>query len=141
MRAGLDGFVTISRRWRHWADVPAELQPALFQIEPPGETIRYQWRANGAPVIVARAEFVIYARQEDFAQPIAPLLNGLLASVFAALEPPAFDASARLSLYDPPGNLVAYHARIDGDVNVIEGVTSDPAQGVAYVPVEILVSG
>ena len=137
----LAGFVTISRRWRHWADVPAELQPCLFQVEPPGQTIQYQWRANGAPIITAKAEFVIYCREEDASQPTSPQLNALIANIFAALEPPPYESSGRLQLFDANGNLIAYHARIDGEVNVIEGVTTDQAQGVAYIPVEILVSG
>lgn len=136
-----EGFLLVSRRWRHWADVPAELQPCLFQVEPPGQTIQYQWRANGAPVIIAKAEFVLYCREEDASQPIAPLLNALIGNVFAALEPPPYESSGRLQLFDSNGALVACHARVNGDVDVIEGVTTDSAQGVAYIPVEILVSG
>src|SRR5271165_5889472 len=89
---GLAGFTLTSRRWRHWADVPAELQPSLFQVEPPGQTLHYQWRANSAPVITAKAEFILYCREEDASQPISPLLNGLIANVFAALEPPIYES-------------------------------------------------
>lgn len=138
---GLAGFVTISRRWRHWADVPAELQPCLFQVEPPGQTLQYQWRANGAPVISAKAELILYCRQEDASQAISPQLNALIAAVFAVLEPAPYESSGRLPLHDGNGNLVAYQARINGEVNVIEGVTTDQAQGVVYIPVDILVSG
>ena len=122
-------FVTASRRLRHWSDVAAAEQPALFAIQK-SETaeerrpLPVKWRA--------RVDLYLYAQAPDELTPPATVMNPLLDAVEAALAPDP--ASHVQSL----GGLVQ-HCWIAGRIETDEGVLG--GQAVAIVPIEILVSG
>jgi hypothetical protein len=120
-------FVTASRRWKHWGDVDAASQPALYQNQK-GEHIAAK---NGLPpqrkLLV---DLCLYANTGDPNQPSSSLLNPLLDALEAALAPDP--VSQRQTL----GGLVS-HAFINGATEIFEGVLG--AQAVAIVPVEILI--
>lgn len=122
----LPQFVTRSRRLLHWADTPAEMQPALFQATP-SESVAPE---TGRPTkLTLRFDVYIYVKVPQEANPSARL-NELLDAVAGALEPdePQRD---RCTL----GGLV-YYARIAGRIETDEGTLGD--QAVAIVPVEVL---
>jgi len=122
-------FVTTSRRLRHWSDVAAAEQPALFVIQK-SETaeerrpLPVKWRA--------RVDLYLYAQAPDELTPPATVMNPLLDAIEAALAPDP--ASHVQSL----GGLVQ-HCWIAGRIETDEGILG--GQAVAIVPVEILVSG
>lgn len=127
--AGTADFVTVSRRLRHWTDVGAAEQPALFQIQK-SETaeerrpLPAKWRAT--------VDLYLYAQAPDELTAPATVLNPLIDAVEAALAPDPFSNVQSL------GGLVA-HCWIAGKIQTDEGVLG--GQAVAIVPVEILVSG
>ena len=122
-------FVTASRRLRHWSDVGAAEQPALFMIQK-SETaeerrpLPVKWRAAVA--------LYLYAQAPDELTPPASVLNPLLDAVETALAP---DPASHVQTL---GGLVS-HCWIAGRIQTDEGVLG--GQAVAIVPVEILVSG
>jgi hypothetical protein len=122
-------FVTISRRLRHWSDVGAAEQPALFMIQ------KSENAEERRPLPVkyrASVDLYIYAQAPDELTPPATVLNPLLDAVEAALAPDPVGHVQTL------GGLVA-HCWIAGRIQTDEGVLG--GQAVAIVPVEILVSG
>lgn len=133
-------FITMSRRWQHWSGFSGDLQPALFQVQSDPKTMNYSWGADGMPIIKAWAELVIYCRTEDEGQPMSPKINQLVNAVLGMIEPPAFRSDKRCPLFDDSGNQVAYTARVNGDIEMVEGVTGQNAQSVAYIPIEIVVT-
>lgn len=122
-------FVTASRRLRHWSDVGAAEQPALFMIQK-SETA--EAKRPLPPKWRARVDLYLYAQAPDEATPPATILNPLLDAVEAVLAPDP--ASEVQSL----GGLVQ-HCWIAGKIETDEGVLG--GQAVAIVPIEILVSG
>ena len=123
------GFVTASRRLRHWSDVAPAEQPALFLAQ------KSEAAANpalAAPAVwTLHADAFVYAHSGDpYAAPAA-LLNPLLDAVVAALAPLPATGLQDLGL---PG--AVRHARIAGKIETDEGVLGD--QAVAIVPIEIL---
>jgi hypothetical protein len=129
LAAGAASFVTVSRRLRHWSDVGAAEQPALFMIQK-SETaeerrpLPVKWRAS--------VDLYIYAQAPDELTPPATVLNPLLDAVETALMPDPVSHVQSL------GGLVS-HCWIAGRIQTDEGVLG--GQAVAIVPVEILVSG
>ncbi|HEX3973397.1 MAG TPA: hypothetical protein VHX19_18845 [Stellaceae bacterium] len=129
LAAGAASFVTVSRRLRHWSDVGAAEQPALFMIQK-SETaeerrpLPVKWRAS--------VDLYIYAQAPDELTPPATVLNSLLDAVETALMPDPVSHVQSL------GGLVS-HCWIAGRIQTDEGVLG--GQAVAIVPVEILVSG
>lgn len=127
--AGAAEFVTVGRRLRHWTDVGAAEQPALFQIQK-SETaeerrpLPAKWRAA--------VDLYVYAQAPDELTAPATVLNPLLDAIEAALAPDPFTHVQSL------GGLVS-HCWIAGKIQTDEGVLG--GQAVAIVPVEILVSG
>jgi len=122
-------FVTASRRLRHWSDVAAAEQPALFAIQ------KSETAEERRPLLVkwrARVDLYLYAQAPDELTPPATVMNPLLDAIEAALAPDP--ASHVQSL----GGLVQ-HCWIAGRIETDEGVLG--GQAVAIVPVEILVSG
>ena len=121
------GFATASRRLRHWSDVGAVEQPALFQVQR-SETAR---RDAGLPSKWTLAvDLFLYAHAADDATAAATVMNPLLDAIEAALAP------------DPVTNVqglggLAAHCWIAGKVETDEGVLG--GQAVAIVPIEILV--
>jgi hypothetical protein len=127
LASGAANFVTTSRRWKHWGDVDAASQPALFQNQK-GEHVVAK---NGLPAQrKLLVDLCLYASNGDPNLAGSSFLNPLLDAVEAALAPDP--ATERQTL----GGLVS-HAFINGAVEIFEGVIGD--QAVAIVPVEILI--
>lgn len=121
------GFVTASRRLRHWSDVAAAEQPALFQVQKT-ETVR---RETGLPPKWSLGvDLFVYAHAPDDATSATTAINPLLDAIEATLAPDPFSNMQTL------GGLVA-HCWIAGKVETDEGVLG--GQAVAIVPIEILV--
>lgn len=121
------GFVTVSRRLRHWTDVGAAEQPALFQIQ---KSESAEERAKLPPKWRATVDLYIYAQAPDELAAPATVINPLLDALAAALAPDP------LSNVQSLGGLVA-HCWIAGKIQTDEGVLG--GQAVAIVPIEILV--
>lgn len=125
----VDGFVTVSRRLKHWADVPPVEQPALFMAQK-RETVTTTPGLN--PVWVFSVDVYLYAHTQGDAN-LSPgaILNPLIDSITAALAPEVVSNKQTL------GGLVQ-HAWIDGSIETDEGVLGE--QGVAIIPVTIKVA-
>ena len=129
LAASAASFVTVSRRLRHWSDVGAAEQPALFMIQKSENAeerrpLPVKWRAS--------VDLYLYAQAPDKLTAPATVLNPLLDAVEAALAPDPVGHVQTL------GGLVS-HCWIAGRIQTDEGVLG--GQAVAIVPVEILVSG
>lgn len=127
--SGAANFVTVSRRLRHWGDVAAAEQPALFQIQK-SETAKQ--RRGLPPLWTLSVDLFLYAHAPDELIPPSTVLNPLLDAVEAALAPDPIDLVQTL------GGLVS-HCWIDGKIETDEGVLG--GQAVAIVPVAILAAG
>jgi len=125
--SGAAGFATQSRRLRHWSDVGAAEQPALFQVQK-GETAHRD--AGLPPRWTLAVDLFLYAQAPDDQSAPSSVLNPLLDAIEAALTP---DPVTNLQTL---GGLVA-HCWIAGKVETDEGVLG--GQGVVIVPIEILV--
>lgn len=125
--AAAAGFATASRRLRHWSDVGAAEQPALFQVQK-SETVRRD--AGLPPKWTLGIDLFVYAHAPDDATAATTVMNPLLDAIEAALAPDP------LSNLQTLGGLVA-HCWIAGKVETDEGVLG--GQAVAIVPIEILV--
>jgi hypothetical protein len=120
-------FKTVTRRLRHWQDVPSEDQPALY-MEHAGELAQV---VRGQPTrIVLEVNLWIYVRSEG--DPVGPILNPLLDLVEKALQPQN-DGDHVLTL----GGVV-HHVWIEGQTQIFEGDLGEEA--VAIVPVKVLVT-
>ena len=127
--SGAAGFVTRSRRLRHWSDVAAAEQPALFQIQK-SETAKQR---RGLPAQWTLAvDLFLYAHAPDELAPPASTLNPLLDAVEAALAPDPVSGIQTL------GGLVS-HCWIEGKIETDEGVLG--GQAVAVIPVLLLAPG
>jgi hypothetical protein len=127
--AGAASFITVSRRLRHWSDIGAAEQPALFMTQKSEnaeerQPLPVKWRAS--------VDLYLYAQAPDELTSPATVLNLLLDAVEAALAPDPVGHVQTL------GGLVS-HCWIAGRIQTDEGVLG--GQAVAIVPVEILVSG
>lgn len=76
--------VTCSRRLRHWADVSATEQPALFMVQGGEAAIRTK---GLPPKWELTVKVYLYARTEDPNDTPATIINGMLDAICAALEP------------------------------------------------------
>jgi hypothetical protein len=122
-------FATAARRLRHWSDVAAAEQPALFLVQK-RETAQ---RRSGQPTRwTLLVDLYVYARAADELSPPAAVLNPLLDAIDAALGPDNA-ASNRQTL----GGLIE-HAAIGGAIETDEGALG--GQAVAIVPVEVVVT-
>ena len=127
--ASAASFVTIGRRLRHWSDVGAAEQPALFMTQKSENAeerrpLPVKWRAS--------VDLYLYAQAPDELTSPATVLNPLLDAVEAALAPDPVGHVQTL------GGLVS-HCWIAGRIQTDEGVLG--GQAVAIIPVEVLVSG
>jgi len=121
------GFVTRSRRLKHWDDVPGAQQPALFMGQ---KNERVEPRGPGMPRVLGMTALIyVYAKSSDQTTSPSIKLNGLVDAVEAALAP---DPSGKQTL----GGLVS-HCWVSGNILEDEGVLGD--QAVAIIPVHILV--
>lgn len=123
---GIDGFVTISRRLKHWDDVPVTEQPALFQTQK-SEVVSTVPGLN--QVSDLQVDVYLYARTSgDPSSSPATILNPLVDAIFTALKPDPISNKQTL------GGLVQ-HCWIEGSIETDEGVLGD--QGVAIIPIVI----
>lgn len=123
-------FTTASRRLRHWSDVNASEQPAIFQVQ---KTENVQQSRGRDPKHTMDAELYIYAQAPDDLTSPATVLNPLLDAIEAALAPTGQDlvtANAQTL-----GGLVS-HCWISGKIQTDEGVLG--GQAVAIIPIEIV---
>lgn len=135
--SGLAGFVTTSRRWKHWDDVMIPEQPALFLTQ--GNELPTQDHGE-PPVWKLQPTIYIYCRHDaDPAAVPGQNLNTLIRAVEEALERTATETTGP---YGGPnewsttlGGLCSY-VKIDGQINTDEGILGD--QAVAVIPLEIL---
>jgi hypothetical protein len=129
--ANLGGFVTASRRLRHWSDVGAIEQPALFLAQK-SETAE---RPRGLPTKwTCDVDVYLYCRAPDETTAPTTVLNPLLDAIEAALLPLAGDDVATNA--QTLGGL-AYHAWINGEIETDEGTLG--GQSVAIVPIRVTV--
>ena len=125
----VDGFVTVSRRLRHWDDVPQAEQPALFQAQK-RESVSTEPGLN--PVWLLSLDLYIYARTgEDRGESPASAINPLVDAVLSTLAPHPITNKQTL------GGLVQ-HAWVEGAIETDEGVLGE--QGVAIIPIIIKVA-
>ena len=123
------GFVTATRRLRHWRDVAPAEQPALF-VAQKNETAAV--KTLGAPTVwTLSVDLYLYVHSSDPYAPPASLLNPLIDAVEAALAPAAATGMQDLGL---PATV--QHAYIAGKIETEEGAFGD--QAVAVIPVEIV---
>lgn len=127
--SGAASFNTASRRLRHWSDVAAAEQPALFMVQKRETAAR---RRGLPPRWTLLVDVFVYAHAPDELTPPATVLNPLLDAIEAALAPD--NAASNLQTL---GGL-AEHVSISGAVETDEGVLG--GQTVAILPIEILVA-
>lgn len=121
------GAKTVSRKLRHWADVPAGEQPAIFQIQK-GES---SLQRRGVPAKwTLNVDLYVYVNTTDDPD-IAPstLLNPIIDALEEVMPPNEPDGPQTL------GGLVS-HCWITGNLETAEGVLG--SQEVAIIPVEIV---
>ncbi len=129
LASGAWNFATASRRLRHWSDVSAVEQPALFMSEKGGLA---HAKALGTPIVwTLYADFYIYAHSNDPYMAPSTILNPLLDALEEALAPSPATGLQNLGLPQ-----MVQHAYIAGKTETDEGVFGD--QAIAIVPVEIL---
>lgn len=129
LASGAAEFATASRRLRHWSDVAAAEQPALFMSEKGGQA---QVKALGAPLVwTLYADFYLYVHSSDPYGAPATILNPLLDALEAALAPSPATGLQTLGL-----PAMVSHAYIAGKIDTDEGVLGD--QAIAIVPVAVL---
>ena len=128
--SSVEGFVTVSRRLKHWDDVDISQQPALFTAQ----KNEHQKTQKGLPTQhTLGMDIYLYAKTgEDETVSPATILNPLVDAVEAMLKPsPALG-------YFPlivDGQTIS-HCWIDGEIQTDEGVLG--SQAVAIIPVRIL---
>lgn len=121
------GAVTCSRRLRHWTDVAADEQPALFMTV--GQQVAI--RQKGLPTkwhIVCNV--YLYARTDEPNETPATIINNMLDNIEKALEPGAPGETQTLGLAG------VSHCWIEGDIETDEGTLGE--QAMAIIPVNIL---
>ena len=126
--SAIPGLVTVSRRLRHWDDVPDVEQPALFQVQ----KRELQVPRKGLPAKVTfECELYLYANSgNDMSTTPATLINPLMDAIEQALKP---DVNGFQTL----GGTVS-HCWIEGEILGDEGYLGP--QGVQIIPVKILVN-
>ena len=82
--AGAATFVTSSRRLRHWSDVAAAEQPALFQVQKTETVIRPR---GAPPKWTLGADVYVYCQAPDEITSPATVMNPLIDAIEAALAP------------------------------------------------------
>lgn len=124
----IPGLVTVSRIWRHWADVPPSQQPALFMRQTGQEVEQLK---GLPPKWTLRYELALYAHADNPEDIPSQIQNVLLDAIEAALT---FDDRPTWSL--TLGGLVS-HCWIEGEIETDEGLLGQ--QTVALIPIRVLV--
>lgn len=123
-------FTTTNRRLKHWDDVPANMQPALFMIE---HRQMVKQTKGIPPTWDLELELFVYDNCGGVSGAIpGQRLNYLLDAIDNALAAP-YDGG-----YQTLGGLVS-HCWISGTIEIYEGYTGMMDQSVAIVPVAIRV--
>jgi hypothetical protein len=123
----IPGFVTKSRRLKHWNDVPLDKQPALFMAQT-GEIPNTTTAQPGKWQM--RVDLYVYASTKKDKEP-GPIINPLLDAI-CNLVNKQNPITGRTDL-----NIPGVHTcRIEGNIEVDEGTLGD--QAVAIIPVVIL---
>lgn len=129
--SSIDGFVTASRRLKHFNHVPPEQRPALFIS---------QGNQQEAPVkgldakVQLDAEIYIYIHESDPSIPPSVQLNQMIDKVRAAIAPDYPEVCE----YQTLGGLVE-HCWIEGTIEVFEAVENMlDDQGIAIIPIRML---
>lgn len=120
------GFITSSRKLRHWADVSPAEQPALFTSQG-DQSVSVEYPQPGRTTLTV--DVYIYVRADGDPLP-GKLLNNLIDAVTTALAPDNL-----VSEVQTLGGLVD-HCWIEGSIKIDEGVMD--SQAVAIVPIKIL---
>lgn len=122
-------FITLSRRLKHWVDVPANLQPALYMVQ----NLNTVKQTKGVPPKWGlHPKLYIYDNcGSDPQADTGNRINWLIDAIDQALAP---NVLGRQTL----GDLVS-HCWISGPVEVYEGFDGMMDQSVAIIPIDILV--
>lgn len=129
--SGINGFVTTSRRLRHFNNVQPEERPALFVTQ--GNQTEVPVKGLDAKVEL-EAEVYIYIHETDKAIPPSVQLNQMIDKVRKAIAPDF----PEMCEYQTLGGLVE-HCWIEGTIEVFEAVENMlDDQGIAIVPIRIL---
>lgn len=119
------GLVTVSRKLKHWSDVPQSERPALFQVQK-SETPKQQ---TGRPATwLLQVDLYLYVSTAGVNSP-GEVLNPILDHLTRTLDNRAAGVPQTL------GELVQW-ARIEGAIETSEGVLGDDE--IAIVPVQLL---
>lgn len=125
------GITTTSRKLRHWSDVGASEQPAIFCVQgnqnaQPGEPVR------GVPTKwILSADVYVYVRTDGDQVP-GTVMNPIIDAIDAIMQPDNVMQKTQTL-----GGLVE-RCWIEGDIQTDEGALGD--QAVAIVPIRMLVS-
>jgi hypothetical protein len=122
----VDGIATFERKLKHWDNVPASQQPALFMAAA-GQTVERQGR--GLSALTIRVQLYLYNRNND-----GTSQNDLLDAIDDALAP--VDSEPDYGVECTLGGLVS-SCRIEGEIETDEGLLGD--QAVAIVPIVVVV--
>lgn len=129
--SSIDGFVTTSRRLRHFNNVQTEERPALFVTQ--GNQTEVPVKGLDAKVEL-EAEVYIYIHETDKAIPPSVQLNQMIDKVRKTIAPDF----PEMCEYQTLGGLVE-HCWIEGTIEVFEAVENMlDDQGIAIVPIRIL---
>lgn len=123
--AAVPGIKTKGRKLKHWSDVPASQQPALFQAQK--NELAHRQQGVGT-VWTLTVDVYLYTSTTGSALP-STQLNSIVDAIEAALQP---DNPVRNT--NTLGGLVQ-HCRIEGAIETDEGTLGD--QAVAIIPIVI----
>jgi hypothetical protein len=123
--ATVPGIKTKSRKLKHWTDVPANQQPALFQAQR-GEVAATT--SGTATRWTLNVDVYVYVNTSGAASPSTGL-NNIIDGIEAALAP-----DNPIKNTNTLGGLVV-HCRIEGGVETDEGTLGD--QAAAIIPIVI----
>lgn len=126
----IPGVVTCSRILQHWADVPPELQPAVYMAQ----TRQVPATDTGEPSRWRLAVDVYVYVRTDGETPPGTLMNPILDAIENILAPHPITGRHQTLGLD-----AVHWARIDGAIETDEGTLGQ--QAVAIVPVLILAAG
>ena len=123
---GTTGFVTSSRRIKHWADVAKTERPALF-MACHGETTSY--KAENSPVYLSLSiKLFIYIDSSDMSSIPDIDISVILDAVHSALSPGSGEQKLTL------GGIVS-HCRIDG--SILRDPGDMDGDGIIVIPVTV----
>lgn len=124
--SGQSAFVSVSRRLRHWADVPRDQRPAMF-MTCHGESPTY--RAENTPLYSKMSvKIFVYTDSADKLSVPDTDISVILDSLDISLEPGP--GEQRLTL----GGLVS-HCRVDGEI--LRDPGDMDGDGLIIVPISI----